>query len=418
VPPALIDLDAAPAVRQRPGRHRSPARTVVAVATVVLVALLAAAAPPAPESRPAATIAAQPDDDVFVHGDRLWIVGAAATGRSRWMHTYRLPDGKLLTRTTLQIPEPVTAVLPVGDVTLIATTLGQRPMVMAMDDTTGRSRWWQFGDIRGAAQDASVLLLGDSGAQGMLAVDPRTGAFRWEVLVPDGGTLSIAGEAGGLPRWLVSEDAHGRLDTYDGRTGRHLASARASSSGQQQGAADDLLLVGGTESGITAYSLPALAVRWHRAGLPPSPSADRVELDCGPLLCVIGPTLMTLDPATGHTRWASDRWTSAEPDGDFLLARKTDGPPELAPVTVLDMADGRTRADLGDWRAVYGTDHPLDHLVDIGTRTFFGRFDPAAKSVRVLGSTGLNVSDCQAGPGAMVCQLVAGPVTVWRLGFS
>jgi len=381
--------------------------------SVGLVALLAAATPPAPERGPATTIAARPGDDFFVHGDRLWVVGDATTGPSREMHTYRLPDGKLLGATTLPIAEPVTEVLPVGGITLVQSPLGQRSVVLATDDTTGRTRWWQFGDFRGAAHDGSLILLSDDGARGMLAVDPRTGAYRWEVITPDDGSLGIAGEADGLPRWLVSEGTNGRLDTYDGRTGRHLATARAAASLQQEGVADDLLLMGSSQSGITAYALPALTVRWHRASLPPSPGADRVETDCGGLICIIGPTLMTLDPATGQTRWATGRWTSAESDGDFLLARSTDGPAELAPVAVLDRADGRLRADLGGWRGLHGSDHPLDHLVNIGPRTFFGRFDPASKTVEVLGGTGLNVSECKPGAASMVCQLVDGPVAVW-----
>jgi hypothetical protein len=413
VPSALIDLDAAPAARQRPGRHRRfSVRPALTALSLVLVALLGAAAPPMGELRPGAVVAAQPDDKVFVHGDRMWIVGAAATGGSWSMHTYRLPDGKLLARATLQIPEPVTAVLPVGDLTLVQTTVGQRPALLALDDTTSRTRWWQFGDLRGASAAAGLLLLSDGDSPDIEAVDLETGTYRWAVEPPRGGSLGIAGRADGLPQWLVSQDPSGRLDTYDGRTGRHLASAHAAP-GPDTGVAGGLFLVSGSRTGITAFNLPSLTVRWHRPAIGPTPGAEWLQPDCGALLCIVGPALTAVDPATGQTRWAAGRWTYAQTAGDSLVVHDTDGPPDLAPVTVLDPATGRVRADLGEWREAAPSDDPLRYLVIIGPRTVFGRFDPSGGSVRIFGTTDLAIRGCNAGAGAMICQLLAGPVAIW-----
>jgi outer membrane protein assembly factor BamB len=424
VPSTLIDLDTAPAVAPRPGHSGPRGRSALAVLSLILIALLG---PAAPDRLKATLIAARNQDDVFVHGDRLYVVDAVPAGKPRPMRTYRLPDGKPLARTNLQIPEAVTGVLPVGGTTLLQTTVGERPAVVAMDNATGLSPWWQFGVVRGASAAAGEVLVGDDNEQeDFSAVDLRTGSFRWELLGPRGGVLTIAGERDGLPRWLVGLSGDGRLASYDGQTGKQLAAVRAAPFGSLSGAltwpADDLFAIGGRPSGVTAYALPGLEPRWRIAPdrLPPSLDFTQAGLnaDCGPVLCAFLPKLVALDPATGRTRWASDRWTEARRAGDFLAAGDTDGEaPDSVPVTVLDPATGRVRADLGGWRVISSPDDGLTYLVHPGTSTsLFGRFDPATVSVRILGRTDQALAHCDAGAGAVACHLTDGPVAIWRLG--
>jgi outer membrane protein assembly factor BamB len=424
VPATLIDLDTAPAAAPRPGHSSPRGRSALAALSLILLALLG---PAAPGRLKATLIAARNQDDIFVHGERLYVVDAVPTGQPRPMRTYRLPDGKPLARTTLRIPDEVTGVLPVGDTTLIQTTIGERPAVVAMANATGLSPWWQFGSVRGASAAAGEVLISDDNEQeDFTAVDLRTGSFRWELLGPRGGLLTLAGERDGLPRWLVGLTGDGRLTSYDGRTGKSLASVRAAPFGALSGAlawpaGDDLFAVGGRPSGVTAYALPGLEPRWRIAPdrLPPLVDFEQgwLNADCGPVVCAFLPKLIALDPATGRTRWASDRWTVAGRAGDFLVAGDTDGEaPDSGPVTVLDPATGRVRADLGGWREIPGPDDGLTYLVHPGASTsLFGRFDPATISVRILGTTHQAFGRCDRGAGAVVCHLTAGPVAVWRL---
>jgi outer membrane protein assembly factor BamB len=415
VPSTLIDLDTAPAAAPRPGHSGFRGRTALAVLSLILIALLGPAARAVPDHLKATLIPARNEDNLFAHGDRLYVVDAAPTGGARRMRTYRLPDGKLLARTDLQIPEAVTGVLPVGDTTLIQTTVGQRPAVMALDNATGLSRWWQFGTVRGASLAAGLVLTSDdSAAQDCTAIDLRTGTYRWQVLAPDGGQLTMTGERDGLPRWLVALGPHGRLDSYDGSTGRHMAGTQATTSGPLSGAADNLFVLGGSRDGVTAYSLPGLTTRWQI--WPDGLSRAWLGPDCGALLCVFGPGLMALDPATGRTRWTSDRWSYAQLAGDFLIASDTDGPPDVVPLSVLDPATGQLRADLGGWRRIPGSDDTMTYLVNPGvTTSFFGRLDPARTTVRIIGTTDRVLGQCDEGAGAVACHLTDGPVAIWRL---
>lgn len=414
MPSALIDLDTAPATHDRPGRSRRPrARLLPAL---LLLALLGPATPAVSDHLRATLIAAQNQDNVFVSGGRLYVVDAAPTGLPRAMHTYRLPDGKLLSKATLQIPEAVTGVRATGDTTLVETTIGQRPAVIAMDDATGLSRWWQFGVVRGASAAGGLALLADDHDSGedLDAVDLRSGAYRWQVLAPAGGVLLSAGPPG-MPRWLIADGPQGRLDSYDALTGKHVATAQAASAGPLASPAGSLFVTGDDSSGATAYALPALTTRWHRPTGSFKLAGGWVEPDCGAVVCAFLPRLVALDPATGQTRWTSDRWDDAQRAGDLLVAGRGNGTPDQVPISVVDPATGRVRADLGGWREILGPDGTMAYTVHPGNPTLFGRFDPNAGAVRILGTTDADFGHCDAAAGAVVCHLTDGPVAIWHI---
>ncbi|MEV6846885.1 PQQ-binding-like beta-propeller repeat protein [Actinoplanes sp. NPDC051411] len=420
---ALIDLDTAPAAGLRPGRSRPRGRSALAVLSLVLLALAGPATPPVPEHLKATLITARNEDNVFVSGGKLYVVDAAPTGLPRPMRTYRLPDGKLLSQAALQIPEAVSGVRAVGDTTLVETTIGGRPAVVALDPASGSRRWWQFGLVRGASAAGGLVLLTDDRdpAEDFDAVDLRTGLYRWGVLAPVGGQLLTAGPAAGTPRWLVSVDPAGRLDSYDALTGKHLATARPAPFGPMPDAlaepAGSLLLIGTDAAGATAYTLPGLATRWHRPTGSFEFAGAWLEPDCGAELCAYLTNLVALDAATGQTRWTSDRWTYAHPAGGYLLAGNANGTPDQMPLTVLDPATGRVRADLGGWRQVLGPDGTMAYAVNAaGHPALFGRFDPARTAVRILGTTDADFGHCDAAAGAVVCHLTDGPVAIWRPG--
>jgi outer membrane protein assembly factor BamB len=430
---ALIDLDTAPAADLRPGRSRPRGRSVLAVLSLILVALAGPATPPVSEHLKATLITARNEDNVFVSGGKLYVIDATPTGVPRPMRTYRLPDGKLLSRATLQIPEEVTGVQAVGDTTLVETTIGRRPAVIAVDSAAGSIRWWQFGLVRGASAAGGLVLLTNDrdAAEDFDAVDLRTGLYRWGVLAPVGGLLLTSGQhdngllltdgqPGGAPRWLVSVDPRGRLDSYDARSGKHVATAQAAPFGPLPTALAEtvgsLLVVGADPFGATAYALPGLTARWHRPTGTFQFAEGWLEPDCGALVCAYLPDLVALDPATGQTRWTSKRWTYAQQAGRYLVAGNAPGAPDQMPLTVLDLATGRVRADLGGWRQVLGPDGTMAYAVNAeGHPTFFGRFDPAHLAVRILGTTDADFGHCDATAGAVVCHLTDGPVAIWRL---
>jgi len=409
---ALIDLDVVPADPARPVSGARRGRTALIVLSLLLIALLGPATPARPDELRSTMIPAGTDDYVFASGDRLYVVGAAPTGLPRPMRTYRLPDGRLLARTVLPVSEPVAAVRPVGATTLVATTIGRRPAVVAMDNASGLRRWWKFGELRSASATAGEVLLGDADeTDDIEAFDLVSGAFRWRVAAPANGLLSTAGERDGLPQWLVASDPSGRLDSYDGRTGKHLASRSGAPAGPLAGPSEDLFVVGGARDGVTAYGLPALTVRWQ---LRAEVKLDGAWLgpDCGDVLCVFGPTLTGLDRATGTPRWTSDRWTYAQQEGDDLVVSDVDGAADSVPITVVDPATGRVRADLGGWRQVIGGG--FTYLVAPGRPTLFGRFDWGRMAVRLAGTTDRRLRHCDAAAGAVVCHLTDGPVAIWQ----
>jgi outer membrane protein assembly factor BamB len=166
---------------------------------------------------------------------------------------------------------------------------------------------------------------------------------------------------------------------------------------------------------MTAYALPGLTTRWQI-----SPDVDLagawVSPYCGAVLCVFRPTLVALDPATGKTRWVSDRWNYAESAGDYLAVSPFDGASGEGPLAVLDPATGRVRAVLGGWHQIFGPDDALAYVVHPGRTSLFGRFDPAHMAVRILGTTDRDLGRCDAGAGAVVCHLTGGAVAIWQPG--
>jgi outer membrane protein assembly factor BamB len=435
---ALIDLDSASAVRHRPGRSGPRARSLLAVLSVALLAVIGPAAPWAAHGLRSAVIPAVTGDGVFVSGSRLYVVdlgatiatsgGDSASGTVRRMRVFRLPGAHLLTTTELPLPEPVTGVLPVGDTTLVQSTVGGRPMIMAIDSGTGANLWWQFGVLRGAG--AGVVLMTDD-LQGSnepyTAVDLRTGSFRWEVSTPLDGLLTATDDrVGDLPRWLVGLTADDQLSSYDTTTGRRIATIRVAPFGPPEHAmaavADGLVVTAGEPSGVTAYALPGLALRWQipTASLPrPVDYAQsRLQPGCGVVLCAYWPQLTALDPATGRVRWSSDRWNDARPLGSYLVVNQGEGAPDQVALTAVDPATGRARGTYGGWHWVFPTDGVAAYAVHPGdgtAPTLFGRFDADRPGVRILGSTEDVFGHCDAGAGSVVCHLTDGPVAVWDL---
>jgi hypothetical protein len=224
-----------------------------------------------------------------------------------------------------------------------------------------------------------------------------------------------------MPRWLVSVAPGGRLDSYDALTGRRLATAAEPTPAGPLTKAlaesdNGLFLAGGNTYGATAYALPALTTRWHLPAGQVEFSGTWIGSDCGPVLCAFRPKLVAIDPATGRTRWASDRWTYAQRAGNYLVASDTDGAPDLVPLTVLDPATGQVRAGLGGWRQVFGPAGALSYVVHPGHPSLLGRFDAARMAVRIAGTTDQDFGHCDGGAGgAVVCHLTAGPVAIWRL---
>jgi hypothetical protein len=388
----LIDLDASPsvAVARRP---------LPPLLLSLLLVLLLGPATPAPRSARAVIIPATFRDDTFVDGDRLFVVGPFSARNVQLLRIFRLPDGQPLGQMEIGYPGSVSGVRRVGDVLLI-TASGPR-VTVAVDAHSGK-QLWETGATVVSVSGNTVLMSDDLAIFAMNA----QGNLLWRVEWP---TLG--------PRYLVSAGLDS-MTSYDGRTGASLSSAQLHLSGIVYSYISTDRFVIGDSSGLSAYRLPSLARQWHVAT---DPQEDRLQPDCVRVLCsYLGQQGVTIrDPATGRTIWTNSRWAAVEPVGPYLVGAADHGALDAVRLFLLDPATGDPRGDFGGWRAVISPDGTLRYALHPAASPddyWFGEFDPAHATVRILGEAPQISGHCDVSAGALIYHRIDGTIAVWRFG--
>jgi hypothetical protein len=197
----VIDLDTAPrvVVARRP--------LAPLLLSVMLVLLLGAAAP-LPRPAPATTIPATFLDDMFIDGNRLFVVGPEGL-----LRIFRLPDAQPLGQMQIGYPGSISGVRQLGDVLLVMAS-GPR-VTMAFDAGSGQELWSSGADLVTTSDDTVVL----TDDLAIWAVDAHSGSVGWRVDQPTLGS-----------RYLVTAGLDS-MTSYDGRSGSPISSRKIHLSG-------------------------------------------------------------------------------------------------------------------------------------------------------------------------------------------
>lgn len=207
-----------------------------------------------------------------------------------------------------------------------------------------------------------------TGTLRFIAVDPATGATRWQIAVPPGSEVSIDDRT---ESWAALRSPAGAVTVVDLRTGRTSAPVdSAVSSGYVRLTADgDLLVeahssavlpgVSGSTAGVAAaldliaYDRYSLSVRWRRTVNARGVTAQ----DCGPYLCVATDRqTVAVDPSDGAVHWTGPASTFVELSGLLLAGHppnRTDIYDNVG-ISVRDPKTGRPTVTLPDWTALTG----------------------------------------------------------------
>jgi hypothetical protein len=435
----LIDLGELPPRGQRRiaptlARRPIPYRAVLGVLAVLLLGLLGGAGYRPPPVGPA-IIAAQLADATYISGNRLFIVSAGTDPFGSAVHNkivsaYALPEGTLLSRTTVAVTGAIFDVVAVTDTILVSyqvDTVGAEATV-ALVAGTDKAIWRHPARLLAVSgADGLVLLRENSPQFGSLhwyGVDLATGTTRWASDQPVFGYTIEALDQGGFPTRLVTAGVNGHLEVRDAVTGALTAKADVPvppdwrTRGISMWAADDMVLVGG-QAGTTAYALADLSKRW----------ANKVDLSeryvlphCEDAVCVVGTFegVQVLDPATGRERWSSNHWGALEQVGAYLVADGPVGGRAAEPQAVVDPVTGQQHGDFGQWH-VAGEARPDGTVIGVRQRpgedvVWFASLDPATLAVRVLGAAERVSGDCQTTAEVLVCRRLDASVGIWQLG--
>ncbi|MGX6602521.1 outer membrane protein assembly factor BamB family protein [Micromonosporaceae bacterium Da 78-11] len=328
---------------------------------------------------------------------------------------------------------------PAGEVVLMS----DGPATVAVDAATGATRWSSPvqvtplpGNRTGVARYQSfrsgTIYDQEAGEPGPLyfsstgephtepplqtevrAVDLRTGATAWSVLVAGSITVDVApGPAAGV---LIT--AADRLTLRSGDTGKvvhEVPLPRINGYGPGTGElVGDLMVIDYGDWELAdhkvAYSATTLEHRWQRA----FPQILMDPANCSDVLCAGGRDAPeVLDPATGRLRWRA-------PGNTDLLARagyvvEIDSSSGV-PRRLADPVTGFEQVSLRGWRSdVSGsTTGPIVlRRGEAGGASAFGAVLPGRHAVQMLGVTGGAVNDCDADRRFVVCR-AAGGLRIW-----
>jgi len=420
----IIDLGLA---RGEPDEYARPVRSTVPnwfapmmIAVVVLLMSGASAAPPPPALSPVLSLQVGPADPYTLTDDGDLLAQTFGT-----LSSYDLADGRL--QWQAGTASPTYRLRTSSGLVLLRPWSGTRgdPGTTALSLTTGAAQWRRSGTVVSIA--GSTTLLAVSGVRSMAgsgrrvqgpvdAIDPATGATRWQVRVPSTAVLlGVPGPTG--PRMLLVHDDR-TAALHDLATGARLTSAAlppADYGPDNPTVAGGLLLLRHpTPTGrmVSAYDPVTLAPRWTR----PAGFAFGVA-PCGRLACLTGPDgVRAIDPTSGVQRWFNAGWRTVEQHGDMLLAFGTPAG-ESDPDGVIDPATGRVLTDLRGWRLVSGSgggDHLLvTRIVESGARTIVAVAGPGGAQPELLADLPSGTGDCQAVPGRLACRSSSGDLVVW-----
>lgn len=411
----LRDDVPAPEAPARPPRAVGrPFRSAV-VLLVALVTLAAGTPParPAPRRIPGGTGAT-----AFLAGDRVYVALGAAQRPGRDVVAYR--EGRQRWRAAMPGAGDLVGLWEQGGrVLAVGTGDGEGWETVAFDAGTGALRWRQPG-LAFPAGDALLLRpVGGPGPQPVRRLAVADGRTLWTAPAPNGQDVQFSFGPSGVDRILLVPAA-GRTVVLDAATGVQLAARNLHPEelpgprGMQSIGGLFLETVQTWDAGatVTAYERDTLRLRWTVE----LPLVGQVER-CGALLCASRQTggMWALDPATGAVRWTAERWQSVlrADAGRLLVAAAGTTGDHLA---VLDEADGRLVAELGDWTVLPQSEltgrlfltRPLGGGRQLLAEPDLSGGPPVVRDV-------LTGTDCTAGATLLVCRARDGDFTVRRL---
>ncbi|MGN9776619.1 outer membrane protein assembly factor BamB family protein [Micromonospora sp. H33] len=427
----LIDLGELRDVAQpeRPARARPPSRRVPVFLAVLLVALVTLVASAPLPVRDVVLVPFRLGSDRMIAGELLLVVDPSdRPGGSRSVTAYRLPVGEVGWRAPLPVawraPLPVAGefwgVSAVADLLLVT---GYDPQAhdnrtLAVDARTGAYRWQQPGSAVATAGGGLLLeVLGEDRSGTVRAVDPCCGTLRWQVVVAAGGPTYRA--TGGEIDRVVLNTPGGRVEVRDAGSGRILTAAdlpvpESTFGSATQVLADLLVTVDGAL--VTAYGLDRLDRRWQAT----VPDVVYV-MECGHVVCAQtrSDVLAGLDARTGAPLWTRTGWNTVWAEGRHLIVTSiTNTGGEFSDLVLVDPADGSVRAELGRWDLI-GRWTNAEPLLAVRPRPTGGlvvaEVDAEAASVRILDVLPEAIGDCQSVDGDLLCRRRDGSLGLWRL---
>jgi outer membrane protein assembly factor BamB len=429
----LIDLgevSGQPADVPAPARRdwfRAVRGTVTALTVGLLATLAAGSRLPQPD-RPT-VVPAQFGDATMRGRDTLFVVSGTGDARDRIVTAYRLPDATPVSRTPVTLPGAITSLHLAGDILLVThqTDTSAGDTTVALVAGTGRQLWRHVARVITFTEgDRLALLLDQAGGpvgQRWFAVNVGNGAVAWSHGLPPYAATDLVYADGDVPSRVVTATPGGHVEVRDAESGVLTAVAdlpvqrRWRDHGIYLWAVDDLLLLGGT-TGIDAYNLADLALRW-------SNTIDLTQYfvapGCGDMLCLAGRFggLQVLDPRTGRARWSAERWAIVQRAGRYMLVNQSAGPGRDRPLIVVDADTGRQTGTFGAWQPV-GEALPDGRVIAVRERpgdrdVRYAVLDPATASVRVLGVADGVTADCQPAANRLVCRRLDASIGVWPL---
>jgi outer membrane protein assembly factor BamB len=435
---ALIELDLTIRPDQTPSppppayRYRLPGLIIAAV----LLLLLGGAAPDVPRLwQHVGSVPLTGEDSPFtLAGGEIYTVTSSGGTRTAtaWLLTGkpgRLWSTSFPARTVLPDEVGFTRVEAerAGDVVLVH----DGPGTTALDARTGKVRWsvrvpvspLDGGNV-GVTQvqqfRPGTLYDQDSGDPGALyfsstgqphtepplrtevhGVDLTSGATVWSV--PESGSVNVLRSADDREVLILSSDRLEQRDASTGRIRRQLPLTPIDGTSPTGGdiIGDTLLVSYGPFGGQEiAYAPSSLKKLWSRA-------VPAILLDppsCGDVLCDGGRSdLDVLDKNSGKPLWRApadvdlslrDGYVVESDSGSGLLLR------------LVDPDTGRTRVDLGGWRAeaIATSGRPILLRAGQGAKTVFAVVERRRDAVQPLGEISGAVGDCAADSAHVVCR--------------
>lgn len=411
-----------------PVRPRRPARRVPMFAAVLLVVLVTLVASSPLPVRDVIVVPFRLGGDRFVAGDLLLVMDPSdRLGGPRSVTAYRLPHAEQVWQTTLPVEGLYWGAFVRGGLLLVT---GYDPEshddeTVAVDVRTGAYRWQQPGQAVPVAGNGLLLeVLGEDGSGTVRAVDLCCGTPRWQVSVPPGGPAYQA--TGWEVDRMATITTRGRAEVRDTGTGRVLAAADLPVPDlpvpdRQFGPAAQVvgdLLVTADGGLMTAYGLDRLDRRWQV----PMPDGAYATA-CGGVICTFSTpgVVAALDAATGRTLWTHEGWDPMWAEGRHLMVvRMENSDNRLRDLVLVDPASGRVRAELGRWDLVdrWGAEGPL---LAVRPRTqppgglVVAELDVNAATARILDVLPEAAGECQSADGGLLCRRRDGSLGLWLL---
>ena len=422
--PTIIDLDRGIPETETgvAPRLRVPRPVLVIAILLAALSVIGPANPPAPPLRLVLAANGTAAAAFELGADSLYTAsyGVNNPNSESGVRRFDLSDGALLWATAL--PQGVQNLVAVEDAGVVMARSGTDPRVSFLDTGTGAVLWRLEAVntvvVTVSARGALISTSEEDGTELLLA-DPRSGMKVWSRRLPPGVSYGPDELWGENPERIVAIASAGSVTTLDLATGALLS--QGDLGGRLLPGGDRVHTVGSDRlvlsrwragvSSLSAYSLTPFARLWS--------VEDQAEsvTDCGPVWCVVPPSLDGLrgvDPATGEQRWQTGAVISATPLRPGLLGGLESA--ETPRITLVDPDTGAVVRQLGEY---YRVGDLLVHTDVRAPREAWVAVLDASATPRVLGRIDTEVPfGCEARGNYLACPTTDGPTKVWRVPTS